>query len=73
MLVIREGNGAGSEHPLDGEVVLGREPGSVDLVIDDPGISRRHAAVRALGGSITVEDLGSSNGTYANGERISAE
>ena len=73
ILVIREGDQAGSEHPLDGEVVIGREPGSVDLVLDDPGISRRHAAVRALGGVITVEDLGSSNGTYANGHRISGE
>jgi hypothetical protein len=72
-LVIREGEGAGSEFPLDGELVLGRERGSADLVIDDPGISRRHAAVRALGGAITVEDLGSSNGTYVNGERISEE
>ena len=69
-LVIREGDGAGSEHPLEGEVVLGRERGSADLVLDDPGVSRRHAAIRSEGGRITVTDLGSSNGTYANGERI---
>ena len=69
-LVIREGEGAGSEHPLEGEVVLGRERGSADLVLDDPGVSRRHAAIRSEGGRITVTDLGSSNGTYANGERI---
>jgi len=69
-LVIREGEGAGFEHPLEGEVVLGRERGSADLVLDDPGVSRRHAAIRSEGGRITVTDLGSSNGTYANGERI---
>ena len=69
-LVIREGQGAGSEYPLDGEVVLGRERGSADLVLDDPGVSRRHAAIRADGARITVTDLGSSNGTYANGRRI---
>lgn len=72
-LVIREGEGSGSELLLDGETVLGRERGSVDLVLEDPGVSRRHAAVRALGGAITVEDLGSSNGTYVNGRRISGE
>jgi len=72
-LVIREGDGAGSEHPLEGEVVLGREQGSADLVLNDPGISRRHAAVRSGGGQITVEDLGSSNGTFVNGQRISGE
>jgi hypothetical protein len=72
-LVIREGEGAGTEHPLDGEVVLGREPGSADLVLTDPGVSRRHAAVRAEPGRITVADLGSSNGTYVNGTRIRGE
>jgi len=66
-LVIREGPGAGDEHPLEGELVIGREQASSDLVLDDPGVSRRHAAVRALGGAITIEDLGSSNGTFVNG------
>jgi hypothetical protein len=70
-LVIHEGAGAGSEHPVDGELILGREHGSADLVIDDPGVSRRHARVLANGSGVIVEDLGSSNGTYVNGERIS--
>jgi pSer/pThr/pTyr-binding forkhead associated (FHA) protein len=70
-LVIHEGAGAGSEHPVDGELTLGREEGSADLVIDDPGVSRQHARFLADGGAIRVEDLGSSNGTYVNGERIS--
>ncbi len=70
-LVIHEGAGAGSEHPVDGELILGRELGSADLVIDDPGVSRRHARVMPDNGGVIVEDLGSSNGTYVNGERIS--
>ena len=70
-MVIREGAGAGSEHPVDGELILGREHGSADLVLDDPGVSRRHARVLADAGALVVEDLGSSNGTYVNGERIS--
>jgi hypothetical protein len=70
-LVIHEGAGAGSEHPVDGQLILGREHGSADLVIDDPGVSRRHARVLAEAGGVIVEDLGSSNGTYVNGERIS--
>src|SRR3954451_16851354 len=69
-LVIHEGAGAGSEHPVDGELILGREHGSADIVIDDPGVSRRHARVLANGGGVIVEDLGSSNGTYVNAERI---
>jgi FHA domain len=70
-LVIHEGAGAGSEHPVDGELILGREQTSADLVIPDPGISRRHARVLPQNGGVIVEDLGSSNGTYVNGERIS--
>jgi FHA domain-containing protein len=70
-VVIQEGPGAGSEHPVDGELTLGREEGSADLVIDDPGVSRCHARVVADGGGVVVEDLGSSNGTFVNGERIS--
>ena len=70
-LVIHEGAGAGSEHPVDGELILGREQASADLVIPDPGVSRRHARILPQNGTVIVEDLGSSNGTYVNGERIS--
>jgi hypothetical protein len=69
-LVIHEGSAAGSEHPVDGELILGREHGSADLVLDDPGVSRRHARVLPENGGVILEDLGSSNGTYVNGERI---
>lgn len=69
-LVIREGAGAGSEHPLSGELTVGREQGAVSLAIDDSGVSRQHARFVADGFSVSVEDLGSSNGTFVNGERI---
>lgn len=70
-LVIHEGAAAGSEHPVDGELILGRERGTADLVLDDPGVSRRHARVLSEDDGVLVEDLGSSNGTYVNGRRIS--
>jgi hypothetical protein len=70
-LVIQEGAGAGSELPVDGEVILGREQATADLVLEDPGVSRRHARVLPHNGGVIVEDLGSSNGTYVNGHRIS--
>jgi hypothetical protein len=70
-LVIHEGAGAGTEHPVHGELVLGREHATADLVIPDPGVSRRHARVLTNSGGVILEDLGSSNGTYVNGERIS--
>jgi FHA domain-containing protein len=69
-LVIHEGAAAGSEHPVDAELILGREHGSADVVIPDPGVSRRHARVTPDEGALVLEDLGSSNGTYVNGHRI---
>ena len=72
--VIRGGR-KGQEFPLeDGNNLIGRwdpETGSfpeVDLDADDPEakISRKHALTRIEGGKITVEDIGSLNGTYVN-------
>ncbi len=56
-------------HP--GENVLGRvDEGTV--WIDSPSVSRRHARIRVDGDGVTLEDLGSKNGTYWRGQRISA-
>ena len=57
--------------PLDAEVVLGREPGcALRLPADD--VSRRHARIAPAGDGHLVEDLGSTNGTFVNGEAVSA-
>lgn len=54
----------------EGETILGR---ALDAAIrfDVPGVSRRHARISVDGANITVEDLGSQNGTYVRGEKIS--
>ena len=49
--------------------VAGRGPG-VDVVIDDPSISRRHARFAPVDGALQVEDLGSQNGTYVAGAKV---
>src|SRR5262249_20877277 len=41
-----------------------------DIPIFDPTISRRHAELRVVQGGVSVQDLGSSNGTFLNGTRI---
>jgi ABC-type multidrug transport system ATPase subunit/pSer/pThr/pTyr-binding forkhead associated (FHA) protein len=70
-LVIKEGPSAGTTYPLEGdEIVIGRDPSST-LRIDAPGISRKHAALYFQNNQYLLEDLGSSNGTFVNGERIS--
>jgi pSer/pThr/pTyr-binding forkhead associated (FHA) protein len=42
-----------------------------NIVLNDPAVSRRHAMLRNVGGCWLVQDLGSTNGTWINGERIS--
>jgi pSer/pThr/pTyr-binding forkhead associated (FHA) protein len=55
-------------HPL----VIGRHPSS-NFVIDDPTVSRRHAAIHHEGQAWILEDLGSTNGTRVNGVRVRSE
>jgi pSer/pThr/pTyr-binding forkhead associated (FHA) protein len=55
----------------DGTYVLGREPG-VAIRVPFPSVSRRHAHVHVAGGSVTIEDLGSKNGTSLRGERLTS-
>ncbi len=67
---------AGERYPLLGSVsILGRDP-SADIVLDDPGISRRHSELRVTndGPSLvaSVRDLASTNGTFVNGQRVTS-
>jgi DNA-binding CsgD family transcriptional regulator len=66
-----------SEGPLRGHVltveadeqVLGRRENS-DLLLSDPHVSRAHAVVRRQSGAVWLEDLGSTGGTFVNGEPV---
>lgn len=66
----------GERYPLIGALtVLGRDEGA-DIILDDPGISRRHCEVRVSTDGphlvTSVRDLRSTNGTYVNGERVTS-
>lgn len=50
--------------------VLGRSAGASDILVDDVGVSRQHAAIVYAQGDFFIEDLGSSNGTRVNGEKV---
>jgi hypothetical protein len=54
--------------PARGSFVLGRSR-SCDLTLTSPDASRRHAEIAAEGGRFLLRDLGSTNGTWVNGER----
>jgi pSer/pThr/pTyr-binding forkhead associated (FHA) protein len=55
-----------------GELTIGRNPGN-DILIENVGVSRRHAVIRWAGGQAVVEDLGSANGTFVNGLRVTRQ
>ena len=60
---------SGERLPLIGDVVIGRAPAST-LRLDDPSVSRTHARISAGNGSVRIEDVGSSHGTYVDGARL---
>jgi len=67
----------GDRYPLLGAItVLGRD-NTADVVLDDPGISRRHTEIRVTSDGphlvASIRDLGSTNGTFVNGERITSQ
>ena len=69
-LVIAEGKEAGREFVFDQmSVVIGRIS-ECDVILYDPGVSRKHARIFAEGEIYFVEDMGSSNGTKVNGTII---
>lgn len=61
----------GTTVEIAGPVVIGRSPGA-DIVVGDDFVSGRHARAFPSGAEAILEDLGSTNGTRLNGERISA-
>jgi pSer/pThr/pTyr-binding forkhead associated (FHA) protein len=53
------------------EIFVGRTLNN-DFVVEHPSVSKRHAQITAVNGNHVVTDLGSSNGTFINGQRITA-
>jgi len=67
----------GDRYPLLGSLTtLGRDD-SADIVVDDPGVSRRHSEIRVTTDGphlvTSIRDLNSTNGTFVNGDRISTQ
>ena len=71
-LIMQSGPEVGMEYILDkADLFLGRDT-SNDLVINDAEVSRKHARLVLEGSTYRLEDLGSTNGTFVRGQRLSA-
>ena len=70
VLIQISGQSAGSRYPLDSPVKIMGRSSSVELMLEDPGISRHHAMISMHHDHLELEDMDSSNGTFVNGERI---
>jgi pSer/pThr/pTyr-binding forkhead associated (FHA) protein len=78
-LVLMSSDGSKLEIPTKAEVVIGREDPISDVFPDvdltslggmEKGVSRKHAIIHRSGADYTVEDMGSTNGTYINKKKI---
>jgi hypothetical protein len=69
-LVVRDvpGHQPGMEYDIEEGATLGR--GDVEIHLEDPFASSRHARLSRQGGVVVLEDLGSTNGTYLNEELL---
>jgi pSer/pThr/pTyr-binding forkhead associated (FHA) protein len=67
--VIRSDTQGGMTFAVNGATVVGRSD-QADVVLEDPYASEFHFRLVLSDGSLTVSDLGSTNGTYVNGKRI---
>jgi hypothetical protein len=69
-LVMNQGPQPGQTFTLDQDLLmLGRDQGN-HIVISDPQVSRRHARIMRQGDLVVIEDVGSTNGTFVNGMRL---
>ncbi len=71
-LVIESGPHQGDEYIIRKQTTLIGRNETCDLVVDDSQVSRRHCQILWDGVYCTLEDLGSTNGTFINGQRLQA-
>lgn len=72
ILVITQGSQTGESAELAGGVIMIGRGADCQLILDDDYVSTRHARVVSNEDGSYAEDLGSTNGTYVNGQRITA-
>ncbi len=72
LVVLSPDDMKGTEFPVGGEMTVGRAGGCAILLSADTFVSQLHARLFRRDGGLFVEDLGSTNGTFLNGKKVSA-
>jgi len=68
--VMRSGPNAGKIYPLEApEIIIGRDANN-GVAINDAEVSRKHAKLSLHGSAYVIQDLGSTNGSFVNGQRV---
>ena len=62
----------GQRYLLTGPVTVIGRGSEADIIVDDPGVSRRHLEIRVTPDGVVASDLGSTNGTYVEGHLVPA-
>jgi hypothetical protein len=70
LVIVEPPNRAGESFPLGEELTVGRGAGCAVVLTDDTFVSQVHARIFIRGNDPVLEDLGSTNGTLLNGERV---
>lgn len=71
IVIVRSETQAGHTYPVKDSLVFGRSEDS-DVILDDPYASEFHLRFTAEGTGLMLHDLGSTNGTYLNGRRVTS-
>jgi ABC-type multidrug transport system ATPase subunit len=72
-LALLRGSARATSMPVGLGGIIGRARGQVPFVLDHPHVSRRHAQLLVDQGRVRLRDLGSANGTFVNGRRITGQ
>ena len=71
LIVVRSDGRVGTHITVNDSVVLGRSP-DADVLLDDPYASMFHLRLTMDGDTMSLADLGTTNGTYVNGRRVTS-
>src|SRR5687768_12392530 len=69
-LIMRTGPTPGAAYTLEGDQLMIGRDSTNEIMINDAEVSRKHSRLTFQGGKYVLEDLGSTNGTFVNGQRL---